>query len=275
MRVAATLAALAMLTVPAAGAVELSLTPDRDADSKPGYRPATLTVRNTEDASITAVHIRPAAGGPGRVVPAAVAPGGQQAVSLQLPALSQQQDYQVRPIAGDAVQPPQTVPVRWPVEWVDRGLFIDADLHQEYGYELPRWGGSTKRFALALLAMLSGGAVMVVFGWRRLGRALRGGLIVIWLVAAAWLPSVFAGVSGGALRVRRIPAGVSDTYALVVVASMRTTVFRGPSGLVPVYFNAREMRGDGTTTRADGRLRAPVSPGTVRLFRDVSRAEQE
>lgn len=286
------------LTSSAFAETGVSLTPTKgDANFLP-YCPAQMTIQNDSEQVIRAVALRWRGTGPTLLHDVTIPPRTRHVMTVLLPAVEVQQTYQVRLLAGGALESPAIAELRASVSWPPEDVqesdagFFNAPLCRAWESRLPTWPASLLRnvFLAAVLTCLACGGVAFV-GRSRLRTAM------ILLIAAVSTGATWLIVSGEKVLFEQVVdtwaspgAGSPDASAvstaprttqaapparsksLWVISCRRTVEWTRPdTTLCPVYQDRRQMLEDNLVVRWDKGLTVRLNPEEVRIFRPMRR----
>jgi hypothetical protein len=255
------------------GVVQVSLErgETRD-DSELPYRRANLTVRYASPASgtrgkhgvIRGITVRSARGGPTMLFGVTIPPDSPpRALRVVLPALSAEDSYNVRLLAGEtadaAVIAEFDLSLDWPAGWVTAQAFLDPEAYETGDYLPPVWSHRTLQsvFVISAVACVLLAASLLV---RHAG----------WRVSAAMV-TVIAAAAGLYLVASSEPTVVrqeiGDDGRLLMVSCLRDghCEISGPH-TVPLYYDLEEMARDEAVIRTSEKLNVYLKSGKVRLF---------
>jgi hypothetical protein len=241
-------------------------------DSEAPYRPVTLTVQynspavstNEKPDVIRCITVRSASGGPTMRFNVTIppdAPAGK--IDMLLPALSVEDSYKMRFLAGDeadsAVIAEHDLSLQWPVESVTDQAFLDPETHNKGQFLRPVWSNRTRQMVFAISAVacvLLGGSLMIRSAARRLSAATATAIIAgvgLW-IAMSCEPLVIRkelGADGG----------------LLLVSCLRDVEYEIPAPYtVPIYHNSDEMSDDDAVIHAGEKLIVRLKSSEPRLF---------
>jgi len=245
---------------------------ERRDDSELPYRRGNLTVQydspppsagNKYDV-IRGITIRSARGGPtmlfGVTIPAGSPP---RKLSVVLPALSAQDSYNIRLLAGETAQTAVIaefdLSLDWPAGWVTAQAFLDPDAYDAGDYLPPVWSNRTLQsvFVIAAVAcvLLAANLLIRRAAWRVFGTA----ATVIAAAAGLWFAASFEPT------IARRQLG--DDGRLLLVSCLRDAQCEIlEPHTVPLYYNLEEMARDDAVIRTSEKLTVRFKSGEVRLF---------
>jgi len=241
-------------------------------DSELPYRRANLTVQYdspTPDADnkydvIRGIAIRSARGGPTMLFGVTIPTGSPpRTLSVVLPALSAEDSYNVRLLAGEtaesAVIAGFDLPLDWPAGWVTAEAFLDPEAYDTGEHLPPVWSNRTRQsvFVITAVACVLLAATLLVR--RAEWRVFAATVTVIAAGAGLWFAASFESII-----VRR---ELGDDGRLLLVSCLRDVECEilAPH-TVPLYYNLEEMAGDEAVIHTSEKLTVRLRSGQVRLF---------
>jgi len=261
-------------TMPAAdGPVRISLErgETRD-DSELPYRRGNLTVQYDSIASeagskhdvIRCITVRSARGGPTMLFYVTIPTGSPpRKLSIVLPALSAEDSYNVRLLAGEtadtAVIAKFDLSLDWPAGWVTAQGFLDPEAYDAGDYLPPVWSNRTLQsvFVIAAVACVLLAASLLIR--RATWRLFAATATVIAAAAGLWLAASFEPTI---LRQR-----LGEDGSLLLVSCLRDARCEIPEPhTVPLYYDLDHMALDDAVIRTSERLTVRLKSGEVRLF---------
>ena len=269
----ATSAAAAQSTPAGEGPVRVSLerSETRD-DSELPYRPVFLTVQydssvagadNKHDV-IRCITIRSARGGPTMLFNVTIPPRSPaRKLGAVLPALSAEESYNVRLLAGEtaesAVIAEFDLSLDWPAGWVTAQAFLDPDAYDAGDYLPPVWSNRTLQSVLVIAAVACVLLAAMLLVRRAVWRVFGATVTVIAAAAGLWFAASFEPTI---VRQR-----LGDDERLLLVSCLRDAhcEILAPHS-VPLYYNLEEMSRDEAVIRTPGKLNVRLKSGQVRLF---------
>ncbi len=250
----------------AIGQSKVSLQPLARQDLASPLRKARLTVQSDLGQTVRAIKLHWTGGGPAVLVEAAIEPRGRTDLTVELPAISSEQVYQVSllPRVRPDVTPLEVVnaPITWSLEMVNTDVF----LYYRYDQAQPRQPSLPGHFKLNLLLVLVlvsvalGAVLLVGRGWVRIV------LLVVVLAAGS--------LAVAAMNRRVEPVEVSEVYLprlpvagrLLAVGARKSTLWQSPRLLVPAYQSSRQMEQDSSVIIDARSIVVPLKAGQVRLL---------
>jgi hypothetical protein len=262
---------MAQTTSPADDApIRVSLHREESPDgSEFPYRRANLTVQYDSTGSqkpdvIRCITIRSTRGGPTMLFNITIPPQAPaRNISVSLPAMSAEDSYTVRLLAGKTAISPLVaefnLTIDWPAEMVTAQAFLDPEAYDDGDYLPPVWSNRTLQnvFAAATLACVLLGASILI---RR----------PAWRIAIACVTVIAAGAGlwlAASLEPTVVRQTLGDDERLLLVSCLRDTRFEIPEPhSVPLYYNMDEMSQDEGVIHMSGKLLVSLKSGEVRLF---------
>jgi hypothetical protein len=234
------------------------------------YRRVNLTVQYDSPGAETAhdiirsITVRSVRGGPTMLFSVTIPPGAPaRKISLLIPALSTEDSYNVRLLAGDtadtAVIAQFDLSLDWPAELVTAQAFLDSEAYDTGDYLPPVWSNRTLQtvFVIASVACVLLGASLLIHhsAWR----VLIATVTVIAAGAGLWVT-----VISEPTVVRR---QIGDDGRLLLVSCLREghCEILAPY-TVPLYYNLEEMSSDNAVIRTPEKLLVRLKQGENRLF---------
>jgi hypothetical protein len=261
-------------TMPASeGSVRISLehSETRD-DSELPYRRGNLTVQYDSTASeagnkydvIRCITIRSARGGPTMLFHVTIPTGSPpRKLSVVLPALSAEDSYNVRLLAGEtadaAVIAEFDLSLDWPAGWVTAQAFLDPEAYDDGDHLPPVWSNRTLQsvFVIAAVACVLLAASLLIR--RATWRLFAATATVIAAAAGLWLAASFEPTV--------VRQQLGEDGRLLLVSCLRDAHCEIPEPhTVPLYYNLEDMVLDDAVVRTPEKLTVRLKSGEVRLF---------
>jgi len=261
-------------TMPAdEGPVRVSLERgDTEDDTELPYRRVNLTVQyDSPDPSagdkydvIRCITIRSVRGGPTMLFNVTIPPGAPAArINMVLPALSAEDSYDVRLLAGNsaetAVIAQFNLTLDWPAELVTAQGFLDPDAYDAGDYLPPVWSnrmlGLVFMISAIVCVMLAASLLVRPTGWRLFTAT----VTAIVAGSGLWMTVI----SESTILRRR----VGDDNRLLLVSCLRDDHCEILEPYTtPLYYNLDEMTRDDAVIRTPEKLIVRLKSGEVRLF---------
>ena len=241
-------------------------------DSQLPYRPVFLTVQydspgpgagNKRDV-IRCITVRSARGGPTMLFGVTIPPGSPpRKISIILPALSAEDSYNVRLLAGEtadtAVISESDLSLDWPVGWVTAQAFLDPAAYDDGDYLPPVWSNRTLQSVFVIAAVACVLLAAMLLARRSFRRVFGATATALAAGAGLWFAASFEPII---LRQQ-----LGDDGRLLLVSCLRDAhcEILAPH-TVPLYYNLEEMSRDNAVIRTSGKLLVRLKSGEIRLF---------
>lgn len=230
---------------------------------------AELTLQNHQPQVIQAVALRWQDGGPTLFQPAVIPPGASATLIVPLPAVSEQQTYDVRLLGSNGLggEPLAVLKatISWPTEQVNPDLFLDWRYRQIALVE-PTWpSGLMRNLWVTLMAgcLVMAGAGTFLRRWRRVIVL----LIVLGSMAAVTMLLVNRSDPVGVSWARLGGGLTGERQNIMVVQTRRTAQWSSAARLVPLYLSRYQMQQDDMIIEPGRGVRVTLHPSGPRLFR--------
>lgn len=232
------------------------------------FQPATLAIHNDLGQVIRAVTLHWPGGGPTMFFAVAIPPGTTQDLTVQLPAIDEDQAYDVALLADpqpDAV-PLQKLAARitWPPAQANPELFQSLR-YRTLRVDQPQWPPAQLRilWIVAMAGAIAMGALILIRRPR-----LRLAMLLVTIAAAtmaAWaLTRDYPLVAARTMAMPQTTGAPSRN--IVVLASRRTVQWSADRVLIPIYLTPQQMRSDDSVIAPGKWTRVTLTPREVRLF---------